>query len=459
MDYNRPPWPDTATLLNDVIKKFDEMSKVMDTATMARTPFEIRYFVAGRHVHPMQQFRQLVIELQVAEGAIKSCIIGKKRRQAEYEILQLEIDELEKDPNNKKALLEAQIKKCKQEELELANNQENRALAGKLKEVDTMYNIIMTEFSDWINKSEMEQLKSERDYWIHRLARQTSNEAAAGAVSAGMIEVIRQLPESDKRDLMNTALIEDNLWNKWMATQRHNALTDCAKLEGPHLPYRHIEGSQPLMKLRKDAPIGYPEDLIVDTERIDIIIGILHRDINKDLPVTTSIDTPTGKNWKLIRLQCPRPELIGEYKNTLALHAESLGATHLFILDDDIAAPASVLRRLYNHNLDIVGAWYPKKVDPPESSTMTLGSDGTAEPVKSGDGLIQVTWSLAAGCTLYKLEALKKLPRPWFKTTEKGTEDTWITRLALQHGIKSHLDRDLKVRHIDVNTNKAYDII
>jgi hypothetical protein len=314
----------------------------------------------------------------------------------------------------------------------------------------------MTEYKEWLGKSEMEQLKSERDYWVQRLARQTANEVAAGMISTGMIEVIRQLPEADQREIMQTALIEDIQWHKWMGMQKHNAQVECAKLEGPLLPYKPIDDNIMLMKLRKDAPIGYPNDLVADTERIDIVIGVLHRSIKNDNIASGSFEMPTGKNWTMIKLECPAPELIGDYKNRLAMHAESLGATHLFMLDDDIQAPSNIIRLLYNHNLDIVGGWYPKKIDPPESASMTLNKNGVAEPVQTGEGLVQATWSLTAGCTLYKLEALKRMPKPWFRTTDKGTEDTWLTRLALRHGIKSYLDKNLKVKHIDKATGKVY---
>lgn len=459
MDYLKDPWPETAELLKDTLKKFDEISSVVDTATMARTPFEIRYFVAGRHVHEMQQFRQLLMELQIAEGAVKSCIIGKKKRKSEYEILELEIEELQKDPSNKKSLLEAQIKRCKQEELELANDQENRALAGKLKEVGIIHNLLTTEYKEWLGQSEMEQLKNERDYWVQRLARQAANEVATGMISVGMIEVIRQLPEAEKREIMQTALIEDTQWHKWMGGQKHNAQIECAKLEGPILPYKHVDDGMMLMKLRKDAPQGYPSNLVADTERLDIVIGVLHRSLEKDTIASGNFEMPTGKNWVMVKLECPSPELVGDYKNKLALHAESLGATHLFILDDDIIAPQNVIRLLYNHNLDIVGGWYPKKIDPPESASMILDKNGVAGPVQAtAEGLVQMSWSLTAGCTLYKLEALKRIPKPWFHTSEKGTEDTWLTRLALRYGIKSYLDTSIKVGHIDKVNSKVYSL-
>lgn len=466
MDYLKDPWPETAELLKDVLNKFDELSSAVDTATMARTPFELRYFVAGRHVHPMQQFRQLLTEMQVAEGAIKSCIIGKKKRRAEYEMLNLEIEEIEKkitaidvtESEKKKAMIEVQLKKYKQEELELGNDQENRAMAGKLKEVGIMYNLITTEYKEWLGVPEMKQLENERNYWIQRLARQAANEVAScGAISTGMIEVIRQLPDEEKHEIMQLTLIEDTQWHKWMGKQKHNALVECARLEGPVLPYKPVNDGALYMKLRKNAPPGYPENLIANTERIDIVIGVLHRNLEKDMPISEHFEVPTGKNWTMIRLECPAGELIGDYKNRLALHAESLGATHLFVLDDDVEAPQNIIRLLYNHNLDIVGAWYPKKIDPPESASMIL-KNGVSEPAPDGEGLIECNWSLTAGCTLYKLEALQRMPKPWFKTTEKGTEDTWLTRLAMRYGIKSYLDRNIKVKHIDKKTGKVFEM-
>ena len=209
------------------------------------------------------------------------------------------------------------------------------------------------------------------------------------------------------------------------------------------------------LKLRKDAPPGYPPERIVESDRIDIVIGTLHRSIENDRCISGPFEVPVGKNFMNVAEECPSADLIGDYKFKLALHAESVGASHLFLLDDDMKCPPNTIRRLWSHGLPIVGAWYARKLDPPDSSSIVCdGATKTGAP--DGPGLLEVDGSLAAGCTLYEMAALKRLPRPWFKTTHKGTEDTYLTQLARDHGVTSWLDRDLKVGHVDKKTGREY---
>jgi len=301
------------------------------------------------------------------------------------------------------------------------------------------------------------QLENERSYWVHRLAHQAAVEVAAtGHVGVGNMEAIRQLPDVERSEVMRLSLLDDLEWNRWLGRRKHEALvTASAEDQFAPLPYAPIPSAFVPMKLRKDAPPGYPEDRIADTGRIDIVIGTLHRNLATDVSASGGFEIPPGKNFLTLREEGPAPELIGEYKYRLALHAESLGATHLFVLDDDVVAPANTVRRLAAHRKPIVGGWYPFKRDPVDSTTMLL-VDGKPEVAPDGPGLLEVDWSLAAGCVLYEIASPQKLPRPWFKTTPKCTEDTWLTTLAARHGVKSYLDRDLKVGHVDKTTGRTY---
>lgn len=430
----------------------DAIRHALATASMARTPFELRHFVAGRHVHPMQQYRQLVVELQIADAAIKRCEIGRRKRALQVAKLRAEAEALRATDD-----LAAGIKDCEAEESILSGDEEARALAGKKKEVEVICRLLETEYAEWLGQSEEKQLEHERSYWCHRLARQAAIDVAStGFVGAGNMEAIRQLPEQERIEVMKLSLLDDLEWNRWLGRRKHEALVEASREDQfTPIPYTPVPAEFVAMKLRKDAPPGYPEDRIADTGRIDIVIGTLHRNIATDTSASGGFEIPAGKNFLTLREECPAPELIGEYKYRLALHAESLGATHLFVLDDDIVAPANTIRRLYAHRLPIVGGWYPFKRDPPDSTSMLL-VDGKPEPAPDGDGPLEVDWSLAAGCTLYEIASLKKLPRPWFKTTAKCTEDTFLTTLAAKHGVGSFLDRSLKVGHVDKATGKVF---
>lgn len=428
----------------------DNIDRIINSATMARTPYELRYFVAGRHAHPMQQYRQLVVELGIARDAILSAAIAKRKRAAKRERLLREIEE-------DVAGLSGELR-CEIEELDLADSQEARALKGKQQEVAEILKLLYEEYSEWLPLDERQQLASEREYFVRRLGEQAANELiSAGTISPGMVEAIRQMPGEDQKKALEIATLAHGAFAPVLATARERAQRRLAASYDLRIEHSPLPPFTPL-KLRKDAPPDYPQDRVVESDRIDIVIGTLHRCVATDQTISGPFEVPVGKNFLTLRDECPSPDLIGDYKYKLALNAESLGATHLFLLDDDVRCPANTIRRLWNHDKDVVGAWYARKIDPPDSSTIVRADDGSTTGAPDGPGLLKVDGSLAAGCTLYRMAALKKLPRPWFRTTHKGTEDTWFTQLAMEHGVESWLDRDLKVEHVNKASGRSYSV-
>lgn len=427
----------------------DDIDRIIDSATMARTPYEMRYFVAGRHAHPMQQYRQLVTELGIARDAIAGADVARRKRIAKRERLLREID---KDVAGFAGEL-----RCEIEELDLADAQEARALRGKRQEVQVILRLLDEEYSEWLPLDERQQLdRGERDYFVRRLGEQAANELiSVGTVSAGMIEAIRQMPSEDQKRALEIATLARGAFLPVLEAARQRAEVRLATSYDLRIEHSPLPPFTPL-RLRKDAPTDYPRERIVDSDRIDIVIGTLHRCVATDSAISGPFEVPVGKNFLVLRDECPAPDLIGDYKHKLALNAEALGATHLFLLDDDVRCPPNTIRRLWNHDKDVVGAWYARKLDPPDSSTIVRDASGATTGAPDGPGLLEVDGSLAAGCTLYRIAALQKLPRPWFRTTHKGTEDTWFTQLAREHGVVSWLDRDLKVDHVDKATGRAY---
>lgn len=430
---------------------------LLDANTMARTPFELRYFVAGRHAHPMQQYRQLVVELGIALDALRAAEIATRRNAAKRVRLRLEMDAL-RENGDALSLASVAEKHCDVDDLDHADAQTARAVSGKKKEVAVILRLLETEYADWTPRDEAAQLAHERDYWVKRLGNQAANELiATGVISPGMVEALRQLPAEEMKAALEVATLAHGAFGPALEAARANAQRRLAASYDLRIEESPLPAFAPL-RLRKDAPADYPADRVVESDRIDLVIGVLHRDATADRPISGPFEVPVGKNFMTIRDECPSADLIGDYKYKLALTAEALGASHLFLLDDDIRCPPNTIRRLWNHGLPIVGAWYARKLDPPDSASI-VRDGGTMTGAPDGPGLLEVDGSLAAGCTLYEMAALKRLPRPWFRTTHKGTEDTYLTQLARDHGVASWLDRDLKVDHVDKSTGRVFRVI
>src|SRR3990167_5764093 len=150
--------------------------------------------------------------------------------------------------------------------------------------------------------------------------------------------------------------------------------------------------------------------------------------------------------------------MVGEMRNKLVKDALAIGCTHIFMVDDDLMVPQDTLLKLYGYDLDVIGAWYPKKTSLIESASMIYEEDGESKrPVpKDSTGLIEIDWSLSAGCTLYKTDVFRKMQYPWFLTTKSGTEDTYFCARLREHEIKAWVDTDIKVGHVDKSKGIIY---
>lgn len=99
-------------------------------------------------------------------------------------------------------------------------------------------------------------------------------------------------------------------------------------------------------------------------------------------------------------------------RNDLAKRAIDMAADFVLFIDSDLIFPADAAVRLMNHNVDIVGATYNKRVPPFE----TLGKlKGRWEDYKTG-GLCEAEY-LPGGFMMVKTEVFKKLEWPWYFET------------------------------------------
>jgi hypothetical protein len=71
-------------------------------------------------------------------------------------------------------------------------------------------------------------------------------------------------------------------------------------------------------------------------------------------------------------------------------------------------------------------------------------------------GLIKADWSLTAGLTLLNMNVFRKINYPYYLTTDRGTEDTYLTARLKEAGIDSWLDTDVKAGHVDKKTRDIY---
>lgn len=153
---------------------------------------------------------------------------------------------------------------------------------------------------------------------------------------------------------------------------------------------------------------------------------------------------------------------IGQNRNLIAYKAVYEGAADwLYWQDTDNVVPVETLLTLLDHEKDIVGCDYRKRLDPYDRIGIFLGDD----PGVAASGLHEMKL-LPHGVLLVRAEVYKKMPWPWYREEYYGSnerhlihvnpgglkngEDTIFTQEAREAGFQVWCDMDLtkRVSHI-----------
>lgn len=440
--------------VNEIKKKLAEFVPIMDGLSRARNPFELRYFVIGKHDDRVQQYKQAVVEMDAKYKAVINALHEQKLRALEREELEMKLN-----PSPSNRLQEIENERIQLDILELDRKEHDGkiGMTGAFKEVMDFIAIIENEYSDLIDKTEEELLKTEVEYWKARFAKQISVDLlVVGRIGEGNRSTLFQMPKAVQEAILTEAMIRTEETRLFEAKVANDTAIRLAQ-SYPHKTSYIAPPDYEVLKLRKDAPIGYPKNKIVEIDRAEIMIATLHRPGDK-VWLTENFYIPSGKNNVKHWVECPNGEMIGEWRNRVVKDALSIGCTHLFFVDDDIVVDPGALQKLYLLDLDVVGGWYCKKTPIPESASMiTMPNSESHQPVPfNSTGIIEIDWSLTAGLTLIKMDVFKKMPYPWYMTIPQGTEDTFFSARLREMGIKSYMDTSIKADHVDKSNGDSY---
>lgn len=195
----------------EIQKELDLFRPQMDEITRARSPYELRYFVIGRHESRWKQWYQLVIECEEKFRALQEA-------EASQRLTLLEIEELELKkpvcsphlPDREKRLVQILIEKT-DIEIQKKRNSLDRLkslMVGALKEIQDFLTIARTEFSDFYGKKEDDLLKEhELPYWKDRLSRQVAMDLLTHQqITQGNLNVLLQMPREDQKEILKKAI-------------------------------------------------------------------------------------------------------------------------------------------------------------------------------------------------------------------------------------------------------------
>jgi hypothetical protein len=169
------------------------------------------------------------------------------------------------------------------------------------------------------------------------------------------------------------------------------------------------------------------------------------------LPCLEGLELPGEYQFKVFNAW---GKTIAENYNLAATLALKEGCDYLFCLEDDTFPPADALTRLLATGLDIVGAWYPKRLDKRTGASIEL-VEGRRVPMVP-DGTIKEAYALSQGCTLISTKVFSAVLYPWFVTTDHLTQDSFFSQRARDAGYKLWCDTSILCLHIDRETGREY---
>ena len=133
-------------------------------------------------------------------------------------------------------------------------------------------------------------------------------------------------------------------------------------------------------------------------------VGTHESETALSLAAMTIINRSEGLNQSLLGQQQAG---IADSRNTLVRNALEIGADYLFWVDSDMAFDPNGMLRLLQHDKDIAGATYPRRVPPYIINGRPIKGDIFEEELQDME-------FMPFGFMLVKADVFRNIPEPWF---------------------------------------------
>lgn len=434
----------------------DQYEKRFRTRGLFRSKTEMIAGVLNDSEHPTvdSKYWQAIGEQNVHLSELINLSYETKKIEADNDLLVAEIEELEDEISKCDNPIEVKKLKAKlkKKRVELAQagfvlTQQRKVAQERLREIKTWEGII-------------EQLEpnlefGSEDFELHH----------------GKRYLLRYQERMNNLELMDSSARESVVTNfKAFAKYEHT--------KGQVLPFgfvnnsgpaRAVEGSN-IVKLPDGSEqvsnqVNYPSK--EDMEKDDpIAAAYFNRKVRKILVAAPhrykgdrnatnffAMQTPTAFNCDLDE---PYGMTVPDSRNYIVKRAIEQEYDFIFFVDDDVIIPRNALVQLVHLKADIAGGFYYKKYLPLESVGMHINDKNQPVPIEDytiGD-IIHNTLVLPSGCTLIKVDVLKRLEYPWYKTITINdrptiTEDTYLCSKLRDMGVDIITDTGLQCIHVD----------
>lgn len=404
-----------------------ELLEDFDAIQMARTPEVLKRFVVGAQAmdHPAQGWAQCVLELQIKYDDIR-------RAKINAELIQLDIDELEKE-NTSKSLLNAKLKRI---DLEA----QDRAMLGAVREFQSLYAI----YKNYGKRYSRDELNATQvEYWQNRLTRQALQEQQSRqlGIGPGNLEALREI------DLSPLSLPSPTEALKLSAGSR---IDDIIKTEDRFLakPAAEPVTNDVADVQRRYLETGKQRMLIVTLTASETQPGTVPA-LERPYSIPATVER---------RRHCIHGMTIDRGYTEAVLQAIRDGATHLMCIEDDTFPPLDAIERLLAHDKDIVCGWYPKRQPGSRVGVPIVLENGKRKTLDNPDdtnGLVEL-YTAPMGCTLIKTDVFQHIEMPWFVTTGQLTQDSFFSQKARDAGYTLWCDTSIRCEHRDRETGVVY---
>lgn len=430
--------PEDFKFLNDRIEQY---GKRFRTRAIFRSKTEMVAGVLNDNEHPTvdSKYWQAIGEQNVHLTELINLSYEAKKLEADNELLAVEIDELVAELESTEKLiekrkLEAKIKKKRIElaQAQFGMTQQQKTAQERLREVKLWDEIIEGLEKNLEFGSEDFELHHPKRYFLRY---------------QGRMQNFDQLEPSARESV----LTHYQSFSKLIHEEENNML----KLEQKNIP--------PGFDNSADVNYNSIEEM-AETDNIakkyfehkvrKILVAAPHR-TEKDGNVTNffMMQTPAGFTCSISE---PFGYTVADAQNYVVKKAIDEGFDYIFFVEDDTLIPRNALVQLIHHDTDMVGGLYYRKYLPLETAGMHYNKDGcpcSIDNYKIGD-IIENTLVLCSGCTLIKVDTLKKLEYPWYKSINIDgrpalTSDTYICEKMREIGVNILTDTGVQCIHID----------
>ncbi len=125
-------------------------------------------------------------------------------------------------------------------------------------------------------------------------------------------------------------------------------------------------------------------------------------------------------------------------RNIIVQQAIDQDCTHLLFIDSDVTFDQFAIQKLIDHNLDIVGGRYNKRILPLTSTVPDITT------------LSEVPF-VPTGFLLINMEVIKKMKKPYFFFDKKNeSEDLYFCNKAIALGYKVYCDPEISIGHLGI---------